>query len=124
MPLLKWQTNTSFRSVKRIALLLSVVVMLSSVVACMISPSQYADRETAPIFGGRIPPGYRNWELISVAREEGNLNDLRAKLGNDVAIKAYREGQFPFPDGTIIARLAWSYAPLQESKEAFGHLQS
>ena len=27
-----------------------------------------------------------------MAHEEGNLNDLRAILGNDVAIKAYREG--------------------------------
>jgi hypothetical protein len=38
--------------------------------------------------------------------EEGNLNDLRAILGNDVAIRACREGKLPFPDGTIIARLA------------------
>jgi Cytochrome P460 len=62
--------------------------------------------------------------LISVAHEEGNLNDLRAILGNDVAIKASREGKLPFPDGTIIARLAWSYDPLEESEKAFGRLQS
>jgi hypothetical protein len=62
--------------------------------------------------------------LISVAREEGDLNDLRAILGNDVAIKASREGQLPYPDGTIIARLAWSYDPLEESEKAFGRLQS
>src|SRR5207248_7889055 len=60
----------------------------------------------------------------SVAHEEGNLNDLRAILGNDVAIKASREGNRPFPDGTIIARLAWSYVRLEESEKAFGHLQS
>jgi hypothetical protein len=59
-----------------------------------------------------------------VAHEEGNLNDLRGILGNDVAIKAYREGKLPFPDGTIIARLAWSYVPLEESEKAFGRLQS
>jgi len=77
-------------------------------------PSQsvaLADDEAAPIFGIKIPSGYRDWRLISVAHEEGNLNDLRAILGNDVAIKAYREGKLPFPDGTIIARLAWSYVP-------------
>jgi hypothetical protein len=62
--------------------------------------------------------------LISVAHEEGDLNDLRAILGNDIAIKAYRDGKLPFPDGTIIARLAWSYVPLEESSEAFGRLQS
>ncbi len=37
-----------------------------------------------------------------MAHEEGNLNDLRAILGNDVAIKAYREKKLPYPDGTII----------------------
>jgi len=31
---------------------------------------------------------------------------MRAKLGNDIAIRAYREGKVPFPDGAIIARLA------------------
>jgi hypothetical protein len=47
-----------------------------------------------------------------------------AILGNDVAIKAFPEGKRPFPDGTIIARLAWSYVPLEESSKAFGRLQS
>ncbi len=46
----------------------------------------------SPLFGITIPLGYRDWRLISVAHEEGSLNDLRAILGNDVAIKAYREG--------------------------------
>jgi hypothetical protein len=62
--------------------------------------------------------------LISVAHEEGDLNDLRAILGNDIAIKAYREGQLPFPDGTIIARLAWSYDPSEENNNVFGRPQS
>ena len=59
-----------------------------------------------------------------MAHEEGNLNDLRAILGNDVAIEAAREGRLPFPDGTIIARVAWDYAPLEESSKAFGRPQS
>ena len=59
-----------------------------------------------------------------MAHEEGNLNDLRALLGNDVAIKAYREGKLPFPDGTIIARLAWSYVPSEENNKVFGRAQS
>ncbi len=72
----------------------------------------------------KIPPGYRDWKLISVAHEEGNLNDLRAILGNDIAIEAYRAGKLPFPDGTIIARLAWSYVPSEENNKVFGHSQS
>jgi hypothetical protein len=83
-----------------------------------------ADDQSSPIFGIKIPPGYRDWRLISVAHEEGNLNDLRAILGNDAAITAAREGKLPFSDGTIIARLAWSYDPLEESSKAFGRLQS
>jgi hypothetical protein len=41
-----------------------------------------------------------------------------------VAIKAYREGKLPFPDGTIIARLAWSYVPSEENNKVFGRSQS
>ena len=62
--------------------------------------------------------------LISVAHEAGDLNDLRAILGNDVAIKAYREGKLPFPDGAIIARLAWNYVPSDENNKIFGRAQS
>jgi len=81
--------------------------------------SGQSDGEAAPIFGVKIPAEYRDWRLISVAHEEGNLNDLRAILGNDIAITAFREGKLPFPDGTIMARLAWSYVPLEESSKAF-----
>src|SRR4030095_13164062 len=45
-------------------------------------------------------------------------------LGNDVAIKAYREGTRPFPEGTIIARIAWSYGPSDENNKVFGMAQS
>jgi hypothetical protein len=86
--------------------------------------SGYADEEADPIFGIKIPPGYRDWKLISVAHEEGKLNDIRAILGNDAAIKAYREGNWAFPDGTIIARLAWTYVASDENNKVFGRTQS
>ena len=104
--------------------LLSVVVALTGVVVYMAQATGDAAGEAAPLFGIKMPPGYRDWKLISVAHEEGNLNDLRAVLGNDVAIKAYREGKLPFPDGAIIARLAWSYIPSEENNKAFGRAQS
>ena len=81
-------------------------------------------QESSSLFVTEIPPGYRDWKLISVAHEEGSLNDLRAILGNDIAIQASRQGKLPYPDGTIIARLAWSYDPLAESDKAFGRPQS
>jgi len=109
---------------RRVVFVLVAVVAVAGVVHYMTPTPGQADGEAAPIFGGKIPPGYRDWRLISVAHEEGDLNDLRAILGNDVAIKAYREKRLPYPDGTIIARLAWDYVPLEESKKAFGRLQS
>ena len=72
----------------------------------------------------KIPPGYRAWTLISVAREEGATDDLRAILGNEAAVVALRSGKYPLPDGAIIARLAWSYDALAESAAAFGKPQS
>ena len=109
---------------KRIAYLLGAVLALTGVLIDRAHPSAHADEEGAPIYGIKIPVGYREWKLISVAHEEGKLNDLRAILGNDLAIKAYREGKVPFPDGTIIARLAWSYIPSEENNKVFGRAQS
>ncbi len=109
---------------KQIPLLVIAVTVAATVGGAMIVSAGGADDESSPIFGVKIPAGYRDWRLISVAHEEGKLNDLRAILGNDVAIKASREGTLPFPDGTIIARLAWNYEPLAESEKAFGHPQS
>ena len=109
---------------RRIVFVLVAVVALAGVVAYMAPASGQADEEAAPIFGIKIPPGYRDWRLVSVAHEAGNLNDFRAILGNDVAIKAYREGKLPFPDGTIIVRLAWSYVPSEENNKVFGRDQS
>lgn len=109
---------------RRTAFVLTAVGALAGVVVEVAPASGQADKEAAPIFGGKVPPGYRDWRLIAVAHEEGKLNDLRAILGNDAAIEAAREGKLPYPDGTIIARLAWSYDPLAESSEAFGHPQS
>jgi hypothetical protein len=109
---------------KWVAFLLVAVATVAGVVGASALASRHADEEVVPIFGIKIPPGYRDWRLISVAHEEGNLNDLRALLGNDVAIMAYREGKLPFPDGTIIARLAWSYVPSEENNKVFGRSQS
>jgi hypothetical protein len=99
-------------------------VALCGVIAYVARGSEHPDAEASPIFGIKMPAGYRDWKLISVAHEEGNLNDLRAILGNDVAVKAFREGRLPFPDGTVIARIAWSHVPSEENNKAFGRTQS
>jgi Cytochrome P460 len=109
---------------KGFAYLLVAAVAMTGVVVYMAHASGRSDEDADPVFGIKIPSGYRDWKLISVAHEEGNLNDLRALLGNDVAIKAYREGELSFPDGAIIARLAWSYVPSEENNKVFGRSQS
>jgi Cytochrome P460 len=109
---------------KRIALLLLAAVTLAGVVAYMVPASGHAGAEAAPIFVTEIPPGYRDWKVVSVAHEADNLNDIRAILGNDIAIKAYREGNFPFPEGAIVGRIAWAYVPSEENNKIFGHDQS
>src|SRR6266436_7431531 len=107
-------------TMKRLTPLLIAVATLAGVVAFTArAPRHAAAQEAAPIFVTEIPSGYRDWRLISVAHEEGNLNDIRAILGNDIAIKAYREGKLPFPEGSIIARLAWSYVASEENNKVF-----
>jgi hypothetical protein len=83
-----------------------------------------ADGEPAANFVTEIPHGYRDWQWISSAHEAGNLNSLGAVLGNDVAIKAYREGKLPFPDGSIIAALHYRNVPSDENNKVFGRVQS
>jgi hypothetical protein len=97
---------------RRIVFVLVACVALAGVAAVVAPASGQSDEEAAPIFGVNISAGYRDWQLISVAREEADFNDLRAQLGNEVAIRAYREGRFPFPDARdfVFTR----YAPLKE----------
>jgi Cytochrome P460 len=109
---------------KPLPFLLLAVAILAGVVAFTAPKSLRAAEDAAPIFVTEIPPGYRDWRLISVAREEGTLQDIRAILGNDEAIQAYREGKLPFPDGAIIARIGWSYDASEENNQVFGQPQS
>lgn len=105
--------------------LLLVAATFTGVLTFSAPASRSADDEkAAPIYVKTIPEGYRDWRLISVAREAADLDDIRAVLGNDIAIKTYRESKLPFPDGTIIARLAWSFDASEENDKAFGRKQS
>ena len=109
---------------RRTVFFLVAIVALGGVLAYTAPISGQGAGEAAAIYDIKIPAGYRDWRLISVAHEEGNLNDLRAQLGNDVAIKAFREGKLPFPDGTIIAALHWNYVSSEENNKVFGRVQS
>jgi hypothetical protein len=77
-----------------------------------------AASEPSPIYGITIPAGYRDWRLISVNHLAGDkLKQVRAQLGNDIAMEAFRNGKLPFPDGTIIAALHWNEASSDENNK-------
>ena len=109
---------------KRLVPLLTLAPLTALLTATAIPSSPPEDGAAAAIADGRLPAGYRDWRLVSVAREEADLDDIRAVLGNDTAIDAYRGNTQPFPDGTIIARLAWSYESSEENNTSFGREQS
>jgi Cytochrome P460 len=109
---------------KRIALLTIAFVTVAYLLVSLVPASGHATGDASPIYVAQIPSGYRDWPVISVAHEEGNLNSLGAILGNDVAIKAYREKKLPYPDGTIIAALHYRHVPSEENNKVFGRAQS
>lgn len=106
---------------KQVAFWMAIATMIGVFDAARASG--HAD-ETSATAAVTLPDGYRDWKLISVAHEAGPLNDFRAILGNDAAIKAYRENTLPFPDGSIIVRLAWKYTSSEENNKVFGREQS
>ena len=105
-------------------LLLVALTAVAGVVAATVFISRVTAQQATPVFVTQIPRGYRDWRLISVAHEEGSLHSIGAVLGNDVAIKAYREKKLPFPDGTIIAALHYQHVPSEENNRIFGRQQS
>jgi hypothetical protein len=101
-------------------LLVVALVLLGMVPMKPANGSQGSqDSENAsPIYGVSIPEGYRQWEVIAPSEEAAPLNELRVILGNPIAIKAVHASTLPFPDGTILAKLAWKRVPSTESPPA------
>nr|WP_283949926.1 cytochrome P460 family protein [Limobrevibacterium gyesilva] len=70
------------------------------------------------IFGLKIPAGDREWQFFVVSHEPG-LDELRGVPGSATATKAYQDEALPFPDGTILTKLAWKHEPLGGIDGAF-----
>jgi len=104
---------------KWISVILLAAATATSVFASMsLTPSRANGKAVSPILGVSIPAGYRQWELGSVAHEAG-LDELRSILGNALAPQACRDRTIPFPDGAILAKLAWKHTPSSEFSGAF-----
>ena len=57
--------------------------------------------------GLSLPAGYKDWRVIAPSHRTDN-NTLRVILGNDIAVKAAREGKTnPWPEGTMLGKLVW-----------------
>lgn len=78
---------------------------------CWACAPVQAPSAVSPIYGVTIPKGYRDWTLVAPAQEAAPLDELRAVVGNRKALGAYRTGARPFPDGTVLVKLAWKHTP-------------
>ena len=67
------------------ALALSTVASMALILVFTALASENLTQDSIPIVT-EMPSSYRDWKLISMAHEEGNLNSFAAVLGNDIAI--------------------------------------
>jgi Cytochrome P460 len=105
---------------KRFIFLLLTVATLAGVFAFTAPASGSAEEDASPIYGVKIPAGYRDWKVIAVDQllVPGKTDQLRAQFGNDIAIKAFKERKVPFPDGAIIAAIHWTRVPSEDNNKA------
>ena len=94
-----------------VALLVAAGLLLSAF------PAAAADVAAAPN-GVTIPKGYRSWQVVAPSQRD-DKDEIRVILGNDIAMKAFRAKQLPFPDGAILAKLAWKRAKSAEFDNTF-----
>jgi hypothetical protein len=100
------------------ALLVLATISVGMAVAVLGAQLSSDPTDASPIYGVTLPVGYRNWELVAPALEGEPLDELRAVVGNAVAIEAYRAGTLPFPAGTVLVKLAWKRVQSPEFEPA------
>jgi hypothetical protein len=110
------------RSEKEIAMrhLAMIVVFLLAAAGGLFPPFHTAigaDIAVAPT-GVTIPKGYRNWQVVAPSQRD-DKDEIRVILGNNIAMKALRAKQLPFPDGAILAKLAWKRVKSAEFDNTF-----
>ncbi len=81
-------------------------IFLLITLLCIDNPLAGEGKKAVAPTGVELPEGYRNWAVIS-ASHRTDKGEIRLILGNDIAIEAFKKGTLPFPDGTIIAKLAY-----------------
>jgi len=104
---------------KRIVFSLIAITTVAGILASMGHASGADNAQASPIYGVTIPPGYRDWKMIAANQllVPGKVDQLRAQLGNEIAIKAFKQGTRPFPDGSIIVALHWNRVPSEDNNK-------
>lgn len=83
------------------------LILAWAVLDCRAEPAAPAPSPNGVV----LPADFRDWGLIGVSQRT-EKNQLRAILGNAVAVQAAREGKTrPWPEGSIIAKPAWKQQP-------------
>lgn len=98
----------------------STVVVLLAAAGILVSAfpgATAADIVAAPT-GVTIPKGYRNWQAVAPSQRD-DMGEIQVILGNGIAMKAYRTHTLPFPDGAILAKLAWKRVKSAEFDNTF-----
>lgn len=95
-----------------------VALLAAAGILCSAIPAATAADIVAAPTGVTIPKGYRNWQIVAPSQRD-DKDEIRVILGNSIAMKAYRSKQLPFPDGSILAKLAWKRAKSTEFPQTF-----
>jgi hypothetical protein len=79
-------------------MLISIILLAGSATA--------AETPTTPN-GIAFLKGYESWKVIGPSYRP-DKDHIRVILGNDTALQALTKGTRPFPDGTVLAKVAWT----------------
>jgi len=90
----------------------SLLTIAAGIASLTLFGAQRSEVERSPIYGVTVPVGFRNWEFVAPSHEAGALDELRLIVVNKGAMKAYRAKTLPFPNGTVLVKLAWKQVPL------------
>jgi len=81
---------------------------LSLLAACTTLLSTFTALAADPVPNGlTLPEGCQDWKVIAPSHRTDNIT-LRVIVGNEVAVRAAREGKTnPWPDRAILGQLVW-----------------
>ena len=98
-----------------------IIRVFAFAVALLISLStglKAAENTPAPSNGISYPAGWQDWAAIAVTHRVDN-NTVRVVLGNDVAVRAARNGNTnPWPDNAILGKVVWKEKRLAAWQDA------